>query len=36
MLGASKVDQIHENLKALEVMAQLTDDHKTRIGDIFG
>jgi voltage-dependent potassium channel beta subunit len=35
MLGASKADQIHENLKALEVMAQLTDDHKTRIDEIF-
>jgi voltage-dependent potassium channel beta subunit len=36
MLGASNVDQVHENLKALEVMAQLTDAHMTRIDEIFG
>jgi voltage-dependent potassium channel beta subunit len=36
MLGASKVEQIHENLKALDVMAVLTDEHKARIDGIFG
>lgn len=34
--GASRVEQLNENLLALEVMAQLTEDHKTRIDEIFG
>lgn len=36
MLGASRVEQIEENLEALEVMAQLGEDHMTRIDEIFG
>lgn len=36
MLGASKVEQIHENLQALDVMAALNDDHMARIDEIFG
>ena len=30
LLGASKVSQLEENLKALEVMAELTDERKQR------
>jgi voltage-dependent potassium channel beta subunit len=36
MLGASRVEQIHENLQSLEVMAALNDDHMARIDAIFG
>lgn len=36
MLGASRVEQIHENLKALEVLAELTDERIERIEAIFG
>ena len=35
LLGASKVSQLEENLKALEVMAELTDERKQRIEAIF-
>lgn len=35
ILGARRVDQLHENLAALDVMDALTDDHKTRIDEIF-
>jgi voltage-dependent potassium channel beta subunit len=35
ILGASRVEQVHENLKALDVMAALTDEQKARISDIF-
>ena len=32
--GASRVEQVHENMKALEVLPQLTDDVMARIDDI--
>ncbi|MDJ0925127.1 MAG: aldo/keto reductase [Acidimicrobiia bacterium] len=35
ILGASRVEQLQENLKALEVMGQLTEAHKARIDTIF-
>mgnify|MGYP001829124002 CR=1 FL=1 len=35
ILGASRVDQLHENLKALAVLEELTDDHKVQIDEIF-
>ncbi len=34
--GASRVEQLNENLQALEVLAELTDEHKARIEGIFG
>ncbi|MEA2001892.1 MAG: aldo/keto reductase [Actinomycetota bacterium] len=34
--GASKIEQLNENLQALEVLAELTDEHKARIEEIFG
>ena len=36
LLGASRVEQLEENLQALEVMAELTDERKARIEEIFG
>ena len=36
LLGASRVEQLEENLQALEVMAELTDERKIRIEEIFG
>ena len=36
MLGASRVEQIEETLKSLEVVAELTAERKARIEDIFG
>jgi voltage-dependent potassium channel beta subunit len=35
ILGASRVEQVHENLKALEVMAELTEEQKSQISRIF-
>jgi voltage-dependent potassium channel beta subunit len=35
ILGASRVEQLEENLHALEVLEGLTDNHKTRIDEIF-
>ena len=35
ILGASRVEQLEENLQALDVLEGLTDDHKTRIDEIF-
>ena len=35
LLGASRVEQLEENLQALEVMAELTDERKARIEEIF-
>ena len=35
ILGARRIDQLNENLGALEVMNALTDDHKARIDEIF-
>ncbi len=35
LLGASRVEQVEENLKALDVMPELTDDRMARIDDIF-
>jgi voltage-dependent potassium channel beta subunit len=35
IVGARSVDQLSENLAALEVMDTLTDDHKQRIDEIF-
>ncbi len=35
IIGARKLDQLNENLKALEVLGQLTDEHKSQIDDIF-
>jgi len=35
ILGASRVEQVHENLKALDVMAELTDDQRAQISEIF-
>ena len=34
--GASRVSQVHENLKAAEVAAKLTSDYLTRIDVIMG
>jgi aryl-alcohol dehydrogenase-like predicted oxidoreductase len=34
--GASRLGQVHENLKALEVLPKLTSDVMTRIDKIFG
>jgi voltage-dependent potassium channel beta subunit len=34
--GASRVDQVHENMKALDVLEQLDDDVMERIEEIFG
>ncbi len=34
--GASRVEQVHENLKALEVIPKLTDDVLARIDAITG
>jgi voltage-dependent potassium channel beta subunit len=36
MLGASRVEQIHENLQALDVLAELTDERMGQIEAIFG
>jgi voltage-dependent potassium channel beta subunit len=36
MLGASRVEQIHENLQALDVLAELTDERMAQIEAIFG
>ena len=36
ILGARRIDQLNENLGALEVLAALTDDQKARIDEIFG
>ncbi len=36
ILGASRVEQLEENLEALEVATRLTDEHRTRIEEIFG
>jgi voltage-dependent potassium channel beta subunit len=33
--GASKVEQIHDNMQALDVLAELTDERKERIEAIF-
>jgi voltage-dependent potassium channel beta subunit len=33
--GASRVEQVHENMKALEVLSELTDERKAAIGSIF-
>jgi voltage-dependent potassium channel beta subunit len=33
--GASRVEQVHENMKALEVMDELNEERMTRINDIF-
>ncbi len=35
IVGARRLDQLNDNLEALEVMAQLTDDHKARLDEIF-
>jgi len=35
LLGASRVEQLEENLQALEVLAELTDERKSRIEEIF-
>lgn len=35
ILGASRVDQLQENLKALAVMEELTEERKARIDEIF-
>lgn len=35
ILGASRVEQLQENLQALEVMEALTDEHKAQIDEIF-
>ena len=35
ILGASRVEQLRENLQALEVMEALTDEHKAQIDEIF-
>ncbi len=34
--GASRVEQLNENLQALEVLGELTGEHKARIEEIFG
>ena len=36
ILGASRVSQVHENLKALDVLPQLTDDVMAAIEDVLG
>ncbi|HSG79348.1 MAG TPA: aldo/keto reductase [Acidimicrobiia bacterium] len=36
LLGASRVEQVEENLKALEVVPELTDERLARIEEIFG
>ena len=36
ILGASRVEQVHENLKALDVMAELTEEQRSQISGIFG
>lgn len=33
--GASRTEQVHENMRALEVLPKLTDDVKARIDEIF-
>ncbi len=35
IIGARKVDQLNENLIALDVLAELTDEHKAKIDIIF-
>ncbi len=35
ILGASRVDQLQENLKALAVMEELTEERKARVDEIF-
>jgi voltage-dependent potassium channel beta subunit len=35
ILGASRVEQLRENLQALEVLEELGDEHKVRIDEIF-
>ncbi len=35
ILGASRVEQLNENLQALEVLEALTDEHKAQIDEIF-
>jgi aryl-alcohol dehydrogenase-like predicted oxidoreductase len=35
ILGASRVEQLNENLQALEVLEGLTEEHKARIDEIF-
>jgi aryl-alcohol dehydrogenase-like predicted oxidoreductase len=34
--GASRVEQVHENMKALEVLPKLTDDVMKRVDEIMG
>ena len=34
--GASRVEQVHENMKALDLLPKLTDDVMERIGEIVG
>ena len=34
--GASRVEQVHENMKALEVLPKLTDDVMKRVDEILG
>lgn len=36
ILGASRVEQVHDNLKALDLLPQLTDDVMVAIEDILG
>jgi aryl-alcohol dehydrogenase-like predicted oxidoreductase len=36
ILGASRVEQVHENLKALDVLPQLTGDVLAAIEDVLG
>ena len=36
ILGASRVSQVHENLKALDVLPQLTDDVMAAIEEVLG
>jgi voltage-dependent potassium channel beta subunit len=36
IIGARRIDQLNENLKALDVLSELTDEHKARIDGIFG
>ncbi len=35
LLGASRVEQVHENLASLEVLAELTEERKAEIEEIF-
>jgi voltage-dependent potassium channel beta subunit len=35
MTGASRVEQVHENMEALEVISALTDDRRAAIDEIF-